>query len=73
MPSSSAFPRSEGGELLRAVQRVRGQRQRLRTHLPVGQILGPHRPVHGGRQGGSGESVGAVFTSYSTVLDVGIK
>lgn len=49
---------SEGGELLRAVQRVCGQRQRLWTHLPVGQILRPHRAVHGRRQRRSGESGG---------------
>lgn len=59
---------SEGGELLRAVQRVCGQRQRLRTHLPVGQILRPHRPVHGGRQRRSGESEGIGSASNSAVL-----
>lgn len=59
-PASSCL--SEGGELLWAVQRVCGQRQRLWTHLPVGQILCPHRTVHGGRQRRSGEAEGTKFT-----------
>lgn len=59
---------SEGGELLWAVQRVCGQRQRLWTHLPVGQRLRPHRAVHGGRQRRSGESEGNGSASNSAVL-----
>lgn len=55
---SSPLAHSEGCELLRAVQRVRGQRERLWTHLPVGQALCSHRTVHGGRQRRSGESGG---------------
>lgn len=53
--SSTCLSHSQGGELLWALQWVCSQRQWLRTHLPVGQVLRSHRPVYGGRQRRSGE------------------